>query len=90
MEQNLLEHFSDLFLQVVVGTRLMSMGPEGAPQGKLPPCEITKSIAFEQIIIAMERRMGKSCWEILGTSRAMFASQHLKLVGGGRPSDKAV
>ena len=66
------------------------MDPEGTPQGKLPPWEIAKCIAFEQVIIAMEQRMGKSCWEILGTSRAMFASQHLKLVGGGHPSDKAV
>ena len=60
------------------------------PQGKLTPFEKTKAVAFQRTIAAMEKRLGKSCWELTGQGKADFIAGHLRAQGGGRPSGRAI
>ena len=60
------------------------------PRGNLPPWEVAKAVAFEQVIMSMEEHMEKTCWQLLGQSRADFTAEHLTLVGGGKPTGRAV
>ena len=41
-------------------------GEEKTPKGRLPPMEVAKAIAYEQVLQDMEAHMEKSCWELLG------------------------
>ena len=41
-----------------------SQGHGKTAAGKLPPSEVNKALAFEAVISAMEKHMGKSCWEL--------------------------
>ena len=66
------------------------MDPGNTPKGKLPPFEVAKAVAFEKILIQMEKHMKKCCYSLLGESRAEFTAKHLKLVGGKSPSSRAV
>jgi len=61
-----------------------------APQGKLSILEKTKAVAFEKAIAAMEKHLGKSCWELTGQGKADFTAGHLRAEGGGRPSGRAI
>ena len=59
-------------------------------KGKLAPLEQTKAVAFQKVIAAMEKRLGKSCWELTGQGGADFTAGHLRVQGGGRPSGRAI
>ena len=60
------------------------------PKGKLTVFEKTKAVAFQKTIAAMEKHLGKSCWQLTGQGEADFTAGHLHLQGGGRPSGRAV
>ena len=60
------------------------------PQGKLTLSEQTKAVAFQKTIAAMEKHLGKSCWELTGLGKADFTAGHLRAQGGGRPSGRAI
>ena len=60
------------------------------PQGKMPPMEVAKTIAFEKVLQSFEEHMGKSCYELLGKSRAAFTAKHVSLKGGGHPGERRV
>ena len=66
------------------------MDPGKTPQGMLPPFEVAKALAYEAVIEQMEEHTGKSCWELLGTSKKAFTAQHLQVAGGGNPTPRAV
>ena len=66
------------------------MDPGSTPEGQLPPLEVLKAIAFNDVIEAMEKHTGKTCWELLGKSKKQFTADRLKVVGGGKPSARAV
>ena len=63
-----------------------------APSGKLPPFEVAKAIAYKHTIEAMEKHLGKSCWQFLGTGKADFTAQQLTVAGedGKPPSVRAI
>ena len=67
-----------------------SQGHGKTAAGKLPPSEVNKALAFEAVISAMEKHMGKSCWELLGMGKAEFTAKQLKTAGGGHPKKRAV
>ena len=60
------------------------------PQGKRALFEKTKAVAFQKTIAAMEKHLGKSCWQLTGQGEADFTAGHLRVQGGGRPSGRAV
>ena len=60
------------------------------PCGKLAPFEKTKAIAFQKVIGAMEKHLGKSCWQLTGQGQADFTARHLRAQGGGSPSGRAI
>ena len=66
------------------------MGRGTTARGKLPPHEIVKAIALQQVLEGMEKHLGKTCWEFLGQGKADFTAQQLRVVGGGRPKGRAV
>ena len=68
----------------------MALEPANTPEGKLPPWEVAKAIAFNDVIIRMEEHTGKSCWELLGEGKKKFVAKRLKTVGGGHPTERAV
>ena len=68
----------------------MDFKPGNTAAGKLAPFQVAKAVAYEQVINSMERHMGKTCWELLGQSKAQFTVEQLTVVGGGSPSDRAV
>ena len=59
-------------------------------QGKLTVFEQTKAVAFQKAIAAMEKHLGKSCWELTGQGKADFTAGHLRVQGGGQPSGRAI
>ena len=68
----------------------MKFSPDRTPQGKLPPMEVAKAIAYEQVIADMEEHLGKTCWELTGKSRAALTAAKLKVKGGGKPGERRV
>lgn len=60
----------------------MDLDPDNTPEGKLPPFEVAKAMAFEQVLNAMEKHMGKTTYEILGMSKKDFTAMHVKASGG--------
>ena len=68
----------------------MALEPGTTGKGKLPPFEVTKAIAFEEVITQMEKHMGKSCWQLLGVGKKEFTASKLTKVGGGHPTTRAV
>ena len=68
----------------------MALAPGTTAQGKLPPYEVAKAVAFNEVITQMEKHTGKSCWELLGEGKKTFVAKRLKLVGGGHPTARAV
>ena len=65
---------------------VMDFDPGDTPQGKLPPWEVAKAVAFEQVIICMEEHLGQTCWQLIGKGKADFTAEQLTVVGGGHPS----
>ena len=68
----------------------MALEPGDTPKGKLPPFEVAKAVAFEAVLTQMEKHTGKSCWELLGMGKKEFTAKQLQVVGGGRPTGRAV
>ena len=68
----------------------MDFSRSSTPLGKLPPFEVAKAIAYEQVLINMEQHMGKTCWELTGQSRAALTAAKLSLKGGGQPGQRGV
>ena len=66
--------------------RSPSLSPGGTPKGTLPPFEVAKAYAFDVVIGAMEKKMGKSACVLLGGDKGEFIASQLRLHGGGRPS----
>ena len=63
---------------------------QSAPKGKLSSWETAKAVAYEEVLTAMEKHQGQSCWQMLGQGRAEFTATQLTVAGGGRPSSRAV
>ena len=70
--------------------RSASLSPGGTPKGTLPPFEVAKAYAFDVVIGAMEKKMGKSACVLLGGDKGEFIASQLRLQGGGRPSAQCV
>ena len=68
----------------------MDSDPESTPKSKLPPWEIAKAVAFEEVINCMEEHLGKTCWQLTGKGKKDFTAEQLTVVGGGQPSARAV
>ena len=69
---------------------VMSLAPDNTQDGHLPPWEVAKAAALDQVISHMEARHGKTCWEILGRGKAPYIAERLALKGGGHPQERAV
>ena len=52
-----------------IRTHRVDMDPVSTPEGQLPPLEVLKAVAFNDVIEEMEKHTGKTCWELLGTSK---------------------
>ena len=65
-------------------------GQAKTPRGKLAPLETSKAVAFQKMILAMENHLGKSCWQLTGQGKADFTAGHLRVQGGGRPTERAI
>ena len=68
----------------------MNLSEENTAKGNMPPMEVAKTIAFEQVLASIEKHMGKSSWELLGQSRAAFTAERVSLKGGGHPCQRRV
>ena len=68
----------------------MNHSDGNTPQGKMPPMEVAKTIAFEKVLASIEKHLGKSSWDLLGQSRAAFTAKHVSLKGGGHPGERRV
>ena len=68
----------------------MALSPGETKKGNLPPFEVAKAVAFEAVIAQMGKHTGKSCWQLLGMGKKEFTAQQLQVVGGGRPTPRAV
>ena len=68
----------------------MALDPTNTPEGKLPPFEVAKALAFEAAITQIEKHTRKSCWELMGMGKKKFVATQLKVVGGGHPTTRAV
>jgi hypothetical protein len=68
----------------------MEFDPAGTPRGKLPPWEVAKAIAFQEVISKMEEHLGKTCKQLTGLGKADFTAEHLTVVGGWEPTGRAV
>ena len=82
-------------LKGVVGSRLlrlaqMSFAPRSTQDGHMPPWEVAKAAALDQVITDMEKHLGKSCWEILGRGKVPYIASKVVLKGGGHPKDRAI
>ena len=67
-----------------------SLSADNTPKGMLPPFEVAKAFAFEQVLSQMAKHMGKSEWQLIGEDKGVFIAKNLQLKGGGRPSRSAV
>ena len=56
----------------------------------MPPLEVLKAVAFKDGIEEMEKHTGKTCWELLGTSKKKFIADRLQVMGGRTPTPRAV
>ena len=59
-------------------------------EGTLPPFEVAKAYAFEQVLSHVEKRLGQSSRQLLGEDKATFIAKHLVLQGGGTPGRETV
>ena len=60
-------------LDFLIMTWRVLMGVQAkTPRGKLAPFEKTKAVAFQKVIVAMEKHLGKSCWQLTGQGQADF------------------
>ena len=64
--------------------------PDTTPIGKLPPFEIAKAYAFDQVLAHLENHTGTPVRTLLGEDEGLFISKQLALQGGGNPSRSAV
>ena len=64
--------------------------PDTTPIGKLPPFEIAKAFAFDQVLAHLENHTGTPVRTLLGEDKGLFISKQLALQGGGNPSRSAV
>ena len=64
----------------------MALDPTNTPEGKLPPFEVAKALAFEAVITQIEKHTQKSCWELMGMGKAEFTANQLQVSGGGHPT----
>ena len=71
-------------------TATSSCSADNAPKGMLPPFEVAKAFAFEQVLSQMAKHMGKSEWQLIGEDKGVLIAKCLEVKGGGRPSRSAV
>ena len=68
----------------------MDFDPAGTPQGKLPPWDVVKPVAFQEVISKMEKHLGKTCKQLTGLGKADFTAEQLTVVGGWESTGRAV
>ncbi len=68
----------------------MSLSPDSTQRARLPPWEVAKAAAYNEVISDLEKHLGKSCWELLGRGKVPYVRSKLTLVGGGSPSPRSV
>ena len=67
-----------------------SMSPKHTKEGTLPPFEMAKAYAFEQVLSHIQKHLGMTAHQLLGEDKAAFIARHLDLQGGGKPGRRAV
>ena len=67
-----------------------SLDPAQTKEGTLPPFEVAKAYAFEQVLSHVQKHLGKSARLLLGEDKATFIARHLELQGGGKPNMRTV
>ena len=66
------------------------LAPERTQHGRLPPWEIAKAVAFATVLADIAEHFGQSASELIGDRVDEYIAKQLTLVGGGRPSARAV
>ena len=55
------------------------LGTSGTKDGTLPPFEVAKAYAFEQVLSHIEKHLGMPARQLLGEDKAVFIAKHLEL-----------
>ena len=63
---------------------------ERTQNGRLPPWELAKALAFHTVIDAVCDHLGQAAPELLGKRCDAYIAEQLSLVGGGHPTARAV
>ena len=63
---------------------------ERTQNGRLPPWELAKALAFHTVIAAVCDHLGQAAPELLGKRCDAYIAEQLTLVGGGHPTARAV
>ena len=58
---------------------------ERTQNGRLPPWELAKALAFHTVIAAVCDHLGQAAPELLGKRCDAYIAEQLTLVGGGHP-----
>ena len=66
------------------------LSPERTQHGRLPPWEVAKAVAFATVLADIAEHFGQSASELIGDRVDEYIAKQLTLVGGGRPSARAV
>lgn len=53
---------------------VMSFDPAGSKIGHLPPWEVAKAVAMDNVISDLEEHLGKDCWQLLGVGKVPYVS----------------
>jgi hypothetical protein len=64
--------------------------PDGTQDGRLPPWEIAKAMAFKTVLDTMGNHCGSPAADLIGQRCDEFIAQQLCVKGGGQPSARAV
>ncbi len=68
----------------------MSLAPDSTQHRRLPPWEVAKAAAYDEIITNSGKHLGKFCWQLLGRGEVPYVQSKLTRVGGGHPNPRSV
>lgn len=68
----------------------MAFDPSGTQEGRLPPWEIAKAVAYRTVLNHIGKHTGMEPAELLGQRVDEFIANNVVLVGGGHPTQRAV
>ena len=58
-----------------------SLSPAHTKEGTLPPFEMAKAYAFEQVLQQVQKHLGMPAYQLLGEDKGTFIARHLALHG---------